>query len=32
MICPLDPLFDCPYEDLLDSGDMTCEECEVCEK
>ena len=29
MICPIDTERLCPYEEPLEGGDMTCEECEV---
>lgn len=29
MICPIDVEMMCAYEDQLESGDMTCEGCEV---
>ncbi len=31
MICPIDSQVQCPYEELLDAEEMTCEGCEVCE-
>lgn len=30
MICTIDPEVQCPYEEMLDTDEMTCEDCEVC--
>ena len=29
MICPMDTEVCCMYEEMLESGDLTCEACEV---
>ena len=29
-MCPVDARYDCPYLEMLEAKEMTCEECEVC--
>lgn len=31
-MCPIDARYDCPYLEMIENGDMTCEECEVCKE